>query len=272
MQLKEKDIELFELISTSGVCTLEQARQLYGGNEWYHYKRIQRLEKAGYLIKRGSHIELTTRSAEVIGETRYRFRHEESKEKHIEIANIALQLKDFEVLSNRDLRQEYGLNRKTHFKGAIVHNNLYYFFYLLDDNPTSQYITRIKTELKTLASSGIVRHSIIFAPTPTAMAKFGVEDCKQDELFVLPYPSGVTLISNHFNHPIDIDAPKTTRPFADYETEEYYITVLTLNNVARRHALSAYYQTPAKKPVLLICLESQKSFFTQQYSLAYIYA
>jgi hypothetical protein len=267
--LIDKDIELLRFISKTGVCTLAQAKQVYGAdNKWYHYKRIQRLEEDRYVIKRGKYIELSSKGAETVGQKKYYFRRNDIRETHAEMAHITLSLKGFEILSNRAVREEYGLNRKTHFKNVLIHEGLYHFIYLLTDNPTRKLINGIKSELRTLASSGIARHSIVFAPTPTAMAAFGVDGCKQDQLFLLPYPSGVDLLKSHFTNPIKINAPRTRKPFADYEAESHYIAVLTLNNLARRQALAAYFETHHTKPVVIYCLESQLELFSYQYPRA----
>jgi len=278
IKLTEYDKSLFKLIATSGTCTLEQARQVYkpfSNNQWYHYKRVQRLEENGYLIKRGTYLELTKKSAETIGETRYRFRHDGIRELHAEIADIVLSL-GLDFVSNRQLRTECGLNRKTYFKGAVIINGYYYFLYLLSDKPTSQHIGGIRSELKTYAASGITRKSIIFAPTPTAMSMFGNDSCKQDELFLLPYPSGLNLLNNFFTPETEeylnslFPNTVTSRyPFANYETVSQYLTILVLNDIAKRNALTSYYKSPHQpKPVSIICLESQRQLFASQYPQA----
>lgn len=267
--LNDKDIQLLEFISKTGVCTISQAKELYGAeNKWYHYKRVERLEADRYVIKRGKYIELSSKGADTVGQKKFYFRRNEIRESHAELAYLALELKDFEILSNRSVREEYGLNRKTHFRSVLVHEGLYYFVYLLTEAPNSWLVNGIKAELRTLASSGIARHSIVFAPTPTAMAVFGVDGCKQDQLFLLPYPSGVDLLKSHFTNPIKINAPKTRKPFADYEAETQYITNLILNNLARRQALAAYFETHHTKPVVIYCLESQLELFSYQYPRA----
>lgn len=278
IKLTEYDENLFRLISTTGTCTLEQARQIYkpfSNNQWYHYKRIQRLEENGYLIKRSSYLELTKRSAEIIGETKYRFRHDGVREIHAEIADIVLSL-GLDFISNRQLRTEYGLNRKTYFKGAVIINGYYYFLYLLGDKPSVQHIGGIRSELKTYSSSGITRKAIVFAPTPTAMSIFGDDSCKQDELFLLPYPSGLTLLNNYFTpetedylNSLFPNAVTSRYPFANYETISQYVTILVLNDIAKRNALTGYFKSPHQpKPVTIICLESQKQLFASHYPKA----
>ncbi len=257
---------------------MEQARQIYkpfSDNQWYHYKRIQRLEETGYLIKRGKYLELSKRSAEITGETKYRFRNDDVRELHAEIADIILSL-GLDFVSNRQLRTEYGLNRKTYFKGAVIINGYYYFLYLLSDKPSSQYIGGIRSELKTYSASGITRKAIVFAPTPTAMSMFGDDSCRQDELFLLPYPSGLNLLNNYFTpetqeylKSLFPNAVTSRYPFANYETVTQYITILVLNDIAKRNALTAYYKSPQQpKPVSIICLESQRQLFASHYPKA----
>ena len=61
------------------------------------------------------------------------------------------------------------------------------------------------------------------------------------------------------------------KPFAHYETESHYITILILNDIAKRSSLYAYYTLPYQdKPVKVICLESQKKLFTVQFPQAEI--
>lgn len=278
IRLTEYDKNLFRLIAISGTCTLEQARQVYkpfSNNQWYHYKRIQRLEENGHLIKRGSYLELTKRSAEIIGETKYRFRHDGVREAHAEITDIVLSL-GLDFVSNRQLRTEYSLNRKTYFKGAVIIDGYYYFLYLLSDKPSSQHIGGIQAELRTYSSSGITRKAIVFAPTPTAMSMFGDDSCRQDELFLLPYPSGLNLLNNYFTpetqeylKSLFPNAVTSRYPFANYETISQYVTILVLNDIAKRNALTGYFKSPHQpKPVTIICLESQKQLFASHYPKA----
>lgn len=254
------------MIDISGACSLGQAKKIYSGNKWYHYKRIQRLVEAGYLIKRSGYVELTSKGAEMIGSKKLRFNKEMGVSSRFEIANIALALKNHSILSSREVREEYNLYRKTLFKNVLVCNNLYYFIYLLPEDPAAVLINSIKSELKSFSSSIMARHSIVFAPTLSAMAKFGIADCKQNELLLLPYPSGLDLINTYLGKALDL--PRVNKPFADYETEDYCIAVLTLNNIARRYALNAYFAVGSDKPVKILCLSSQVEIFSNIYPSA----
>ena len=108
------------------------------------------------------------------------------------------------------------------------------------------------------------------------MSMFGNDPCKQDELFLLPYPSGIDLLNNYFVpetqgylKSLFPNAVTSRHPFANYETASQYITILVLNDIAKRKTLSAYYTSPQQpKPVTIICLESQKQLFASQYPKA----
>lgn len=270
--ITDRDIKLFQLISLSGACTMEQARSIYGNASWYHYKRVKALQNEGYLYRRGKYLELAGIAAELIGDVRYRFR-QDTRDAASEIAQIALSLKNIEMTSSRELRMALDINRKTYFKGALFINSVYYFLYMLPGNPTRQYLTGVKTELKQLSASGICRYGVILAPSPTGMASFTIEDLRQQELFLLPYPAGIELIDHYF-HPetqayiksLIPGAVPSTKPFANFETQSSYVTVLILNDIARRYSLNSYYQSPYQaKPVVIICLESQRKLFARQY-------
>ncbi len=278
-KLTEHDLNLFRFIASTGCCTIQQARQVYSpvsNSQWYHYKRIQRLAENGYLLKHGSYLELTKWSAEIIGETKYRFRHETVRDMQIEIAEIVLSTQ-LEFISSRQIRNEFNLNRKTLFKGVFNYQDTYYFLYLLAENPNKQYLGRIYSELRMLAPAGIIRHAVVFSPTPTAMAMFGTDPCQQHEIFLLPYPSGVKLFSNYFSPEIQDyiislapGAVRSKYPFATFETPSEFFTVLILNDLSKRNALSGYFVSPFPKPVTIICLESQQELFKNQYPRARI--
>lgn len=270
--ITDRDIALFNLISISGTCTIEQAAKIFEKPGGYHYKRIQKLCEEGYLIKRGRYLELTTASSKIIGSSKYRFISDITRETRAEVVNIAQS--GLTIIPSRELRIQYGLNRKTYFKGAIEYKGLNYFFYLLTEQPSKQLINFIKSELRTYSSSGICRHAVVFAPTPTAMGMFTVDHCKQNELFLLPYPAGLSYLHTFFSESMQEyvkslmpQAVKSKMPFANYETPFCYYSVMVLNDIAKRSYLQAYYQSPAQdKPVKIICLESQKLLFANIFS------
>ena len=275
IKLLETDIKLFNAINSTGTCTIDQARQVYNHEDpWYHYKRIERLQKERLLLKHGKFLELTKRSAELIGTQKYRFNRPELRKDKAEVTDIMLSL-NTDFISSRQLRNQYGLNRRTYFKGAVKVGPDYYFLYLLGNNPRQKDINYIRAEMSTLAISDVSRKSIVFAPTHNAMAAFGANTCKQDELFLLPYPAGIDIINQYFSALDNIKSlypgEVSKKPFAHYETESHYITILILNDIAKRSSLYAYYTLPYQdKPVKIICLESQKKLFTVQFPQAEI--
>ncbi len=280
IELTDSDINLFRLIATTGCCTVAQASKIYNAdNKWYHYKRVQRLRTNGYLAKKSTYLELTSKSAEVIGENKYRFRNPDMRETSIELSEIVLAAQ-LEFISNRTLRTLYNLNRKTFFKGAFPFGGKQYFLYIMSEDAKANYYGQVQAELKLLSVSNIAPHAVIFAPNPKVMAAFGVGTFHQKELFLLPYPTGLNLFVNFFSPLIQEyvksfipnGAVISTHPHAHYETVASYYTILILNDLAKRSALDAYYYLGQQKPVTIICLESQQELFSKHYPQAKIIA
>ena len=279
MLIQEDDIRLFRIISIGGVCTIEQSKTIYSGRaEYYHYLRVRRLVEDGYLDKHGKYLELTGKSSSLIGETKYRFRNEGQKPLQCEISKIVMGMTEVETVSNRKLRNKYSLDRRTNFKGAFVLNQEEYFFYFLPSKTSLQLATFIKSELRTLSIGGICRKSIIFVSNPETMKFFSGDDSKQVELLLLPYPGGVEILNSFYSSAnqgylatLMPGAVATKMPFANYESPDCYYTILILNDIAKRSTLAAYYESPGqKRPVKIICLDTQKTLYTNKYPRAEI--
>lgn len=224
-------------------------------------------------------MELTSKSAEIIGETKYRFRNSDVRESSIELSEIVLAAQ-LEFISNRTIRSQYNLNRKTFFKGAFTFANKRYFLYLLGENNRANYYGQIKAELKLLSVANIAPHAVIFAPNPKVMAAFSTGTFHQKELFLLPYPTGLNLFINFFGPQVQNyiksfipdGAVISNHPHAHFETVANYYTILILNDLAKRSSLDAYFFLGQQKPVIIICLESQQELFSKQYPQANIIA
>lgn len=183
-----------------------------------------------------------------------------------------------EFIPARIIRKSNGLNRKTFFKGVVVINDTKYLLYLLPEEPTQQYINGVRSELRNYGTQRIFNHTIILSPTREATAAFGDKSYKQDELLLLPYPAGVPylktissvkefLIETYPN----LQPLSKPVPYANYETQDKYIAVLVLNDIAKREALTGYYVAPHQsKEVEIICLETQRNMFANLYPQAKI--
>jgi hypothetical protein len=274
MVITERDKNLFALILKTGTCTITQTKKVFGDTKWYHYKRIAQLVDAGYLLKRGSYLELTKRGAECMGDSRYRFRHDELREFHAEIAEIVLKLK-YPFVSNRDIRKTYGLDRRTFFKGGIQHGKKLYVLYVLSEKSTRQQINTIKTELKLLATTGVCEQAIVLAPTPEIMAVFQIDSHPINELLLLPSTYGIDWVNTYLDIAPEIlsrfpEAKPTNKPYAHYETKDFLITFLVLNDIVKRYTLAAYQELGMTKPVKILCLPKQQKLFLREYPKAEI--
>lgn len=277
MKIIATDLEFFRLIAAAGCCNLEQARKIYepvSNNKWYHYKRVQRLEEEGYIIKRDDQtIELALRGAEAIGETKYRFRNTATKKSHIHVADIILSTR-LKFVSNRDIRHQYNLNRRTYFKGGFEINDNLYLLYIINEETKINHIKQMHTELLINGTGKKLNRSIILFQKSQAIGMFGSDSHNQQELIVLPYSVGTHVLENYFEEEfqtilgekIPKEAKPSAYPFADYETSEEYYTFLVLHDLVKRKALENYHKTPFPKKVNIICLESQAYMFSQFYN------
>jgi hypothetical protein len=65
IEITERDMMLFELLAKTGVCTIGQTKEVYGG-EWYHYKRIEKLVANKYLKKYGRQLKLSKKASALL--------------------------------------------------------------------------------------------------------------------------------------------------------------------------------------------------------------
>lgn len=262
MEITERDKALLELIAKTGVCTITQAQTIYD-KKWYHYKRIDVLEKNNYIKKTGKYLELTAKSYELLGEKPHRFRHEGVKKQQARLTELALD-PDLEYISSRDIRRDHQLNRRVYLRGALVVNNIRYLLYILPKSTTQVNIGVIHAEIQLLAQSGISQHTIVLSPDSKASALFGEGGHRQKELFLLPHSVGIDILKAY---PSVIEQTRqkyknpqvTDKLYAHYETPEKYITIMTTNDLVKRGALMGYFASPHQpKPVDIICYETQR--------------
>lgn len=266
MKIIATDLEFFRLIATAGCCNLEQARKIYepvSNNQWYHYKRVQRLTSEGFVLKRNQIIELSLRGAELIGETKYRFRNPESRKNHAQIADLILST-NFRFVSSREVRRQYNINRITYFKGGLEINDKLYLLYIINNDITATYLKKMQAELIANGTLKLDR-SIILFKEPVMIGFFDVDPFMQQELIMLPYSAGIQFIDKYFKEEFQSilyeKIPKVAKPstclFADYETSEEYYTFLVLHDLVKQKALENYIKSPFQIPINIICLESQ---------------
>jgi hypothetical protein len=266
--LTERDYKLLRLLAISSVVNMKQAQLIYGTGQ-YHYRRVAKLVEDDFLARSGPYIELTQTSAELLDINKPRFKNQETKSWYLPIADLCLKLKEIPVLSNKEIRERYSLNRKTYFRCALEIDSEPYVVYFLHSGTTKQYITHIQKELNIFAGSHKINNAIVFAYNREVRRMFDVDSSGQDHLYLLPYPMGIDMLNQYFTpehqsrmEAIIGDAHPTGYPFADYEGASGFIADLQFNNITRRLGLTSYYIAKSKpEPITIICLDSQRQLF-----------
>ncbi|MGE5417082.1 MAG: hypothetical protein ACM3UZ_10020 [Acidobacteriota bacterium] len=188
------------------------------------------------------------------------------------VADILLDVSNWEVVSHKELREKHGLNRRTHFWAGLGKEDRLYTLYLLQETARAQEIGKIKYEIKNNAAATSLNRAIVFVPNRRTMDIFGVESLGLKELLLLPVNAAAIL--NTYNEPpvqnqiksIIGPANQCKYMFAHYEDDEYYYTDLTLNDLVKRYHLEAYFGSLHKpKKVKIICLPGNVPFYKMEY-------
>lgn len=278
LALTERDVNLLQLIGRCGAIKTEQARQIYGNKSWYHYKRLQVLERHGYVIRKGRYIELTRKGVGVIGEPcRYDIRNGYVRSIKAIVADVCLALEDWLYVPGREIkRRRESFNPNMIFQGLLIREGKRYVLYVVTDIPKDATIKRMQTEIRALKlDPGISANGVIaFCLDKEAMEVLSWENFGVKEFLVLPYPYGVKVVSNYSARGKNLieqmfpNFSPSSRPFADYEGDKTYVSVLITNDMEKRRALASYirHNMPLEKSrVIIVCLETQKAMFANKY-------
>lgn len=278
IEIQERDLELFRMLYKVLVITRKHALPIYK-TESYHDKRIRHLGFHGYLNLEGHYITLGLRGLEALKEHKmvepearlYQIKRENYNIRAY-VADLFLDMKNFEVESPQILRILHNQNKETHFKCSITTRRSpqkEYFVYFLKDNVTNPYMTKIRGEMLNNAPS-VCPRAVIFIPNPSLIKTDFTSIRNLLEVCVLPWPAGAQLLDLYYGanfqnqiRQIIGAAEPCTYTHADYETEECYYADLILNNMVRRTTIinSGRYMA---KPLKVICLDSQLPTFKQE--------
>ena len=282
-KLTDRDTKLLEALIKTGALSSRQVREIYGGVSCYHYKRLKELEKRGYLNRTGQHIQITQQGAKAIGDISgqddapIRIREPWQLKQRKNIADIFLGLSkdNWSFMSSRDIKKEVGISSSAYISCFIstARKGYGYAVYLLSNDPHKHTIRNIKGELDRLIQHGISK-AIIFCPNPESMKKFGAYNGRAlNELLVLPFPFGLSLLNNINQIHGDIQSrfnncTVSIRPFADYEEGNTFISVLINNDFIKKEHLKEYLNHARKREgreIIIACLQSQAAQFSVQF-------
>lgn len=269
--LTDRDVALLTGLATCGVMTHEQVRRIYNNVANYHYKRLSQLEDRGY-VKCGRYIEITPPGMKEIGRDAppVRKRQGWGLEKLILLSDVYIGLPEWRYLSSREIKKEMNLNDSSAIDAYIEKDGLGYAIYLLSKEPRKTTIQSIRGELKKLWTHHI-SNAVVFAPSPEGMNMISGDGVKLDSLLVLPYPYGIQLLAHKSQLESEIKSKlqgftPSSRPFADYEKGNTFVSVLAFNDVIKRENLLTYLQyanLKEGKEIIITCFKDQSPKFRQ---------
>ncbi|NMA64580.1 MAG: hypothetical protein GX964_11170 [Syntrophomonadaceae bacterium] len=191
------------------------------------------------------------------------------------MADLVMELTNWEIYSAREVRNKYSLNRANRFRGSVVRDGHEYAVYLVSSNPYARTLSAIQGEIKFLACSTPIRRAMVFAPNHDVLERFGLDDQEAEELLLLIYPDSLQLLNNYHSDEFQsylqslvAGFAPTDSPFADYEADDEYVADLILNDIVKINSLAAYFHLQHRKKVSIICLDSQKELMQSRFPSA----
>lgn len=268
-ELTERDIGLLTLLSRCRVLSMEQIKHLFGTADG-HRKRIGTLEKRGYVIRKGTYVEVLSGGLRVVapGQRSVQMRQNWRRENQSIVADIFLSLQGaWEFQFALEYKRKRDVNRSARFNAVISRDGIHYALYLLAKHLRERTLRSIKTQIGKLRRIRLSR-AVVFYQSAEALRAFGDDHCGLDSLLLLPYPYGVSILK-HRDEIYSLvrsrfRAAPCRRPFADYERGDTFITVLVDNDLAKRRHLLDYLthvKDKENRRNIAVCLTSQKPVF-----------
>lgn len=287
VQLTERDMNLLKYIAEYGVISIKTAGDIYQTKS-YHDNRIALLSSAGY-VNRSNGIKLASKGRKVLKELGVEIRHVPRKASHQQraarMSELGTVFKDSGVdfIPSWQAKELYNLRANSKAYG-VLRNDIITMIYGISENTQPKSIKHIKTEISELQEYGISR-AVILAESKKAMDMYEIEAHGLSEQLLLPWNDlGIGLLKQHIKanlcYKAAVLALKKVNPsqwaLADYSDEAgNSVIVVVLNDIEKRAKLHGYYymsqhRHTSTQQVILICLESQVSLFTQEYPKARI--
>jgi hypothetical protein len=267
-ELTDRDIALLHILGRCGIMKPAQANVIYGGVKKYHIRRIEKLSKAGMIIRDRGYIRPTKKGLQAAGYDGefVRILKHQYKDRALAV-ELLLAFPEWDISFGIELKRRDMIERRSQIAGVIERNNLKYAFYLISHIPSPGNVTFIRSELRDLRIWGIDRIGIFctnkkIIEALTIDPPTGIKEC-----CLLPYPAGVdsfrrifaedfvALINQHFP-----GVKVSNRPFAHFEWQGNYITVMHTNDLVKRQALInylTYAQKRESRKCILVCTPGQ---------------
>lgn len=273
--LTDRDKKLLHLLGKCGVLRTDQAKLIYDGVKKYHLRRIEKLASKGMIVREYGYIRPTSRGLQAAGfEGRpIRVKKHQYKDRVLAV-DVLSNFQDWEIEYAIELKRRGVVERRSQISAVISKGSLQYGVYIQTHTPRPSTVCFLRSEMRELHMAGIER-VIIFYLTSDYTEVFGKAPDYIKECCLLPYPAGVNsfkrIFTQDFRAFINQRFPglkPCRRPFAHFQWQGKYITVMHTNDLVKRQTLSdylTYVQNREARKCLLVCTPGQVKDLQNQF-------
>lgn len=269
-ELTGRDKELLSLLARCRVLEMNQVARVYGVRD-YHRMRVEVLAARGYLLRQRGLVKATQKGLREMGLNGdiVPVRNAGQRRKLAGFAEVYLALRDRWSFA---FSGEYKKRRPdlsfASFGAVIARNGAEYVVYLLLSKSHESSVAKLRQEIAGLVHYNI-RRAVVLCAHDHTLALFGSDPLGLDSLILLPYPGGLDILCrlDEIHACARAEFPgclPCKRPFADYERDDVYISVLADHDLARQRFLHDYLghvQRFEKRPCVGVCLPGQEEHF-----------
>ncbi len=246
--ITDRDYQLLNLLSQCGVMKPEQTKMAYGNVTEYHLKRIQKLIAARVLIRDNGYIRPSASGLRMAGiQARPMHLERYHYEEHALAVELVSQLPLWSPVYARELKRIKKIQNSSGICVTISKDNTQYAIYIITKDTPEGMLKLNRSEISNLPLSGINR-VLVFYTSDSIMQTVGFKPPDGlRECCLLRYPEGVASLKRWFSPEFQSfmqtrfpGMKPCSRPFAHFEHNGDYVTVLIHNDLLIRAALIDY--------------------------------
>lgn len=289
--MTDRDYNLLVLVSKSGAVSNEQAHVIYGEDKSsYYLKRLKILSNEGYIKRRKGFVTLKIKGLKAVGiSTKPEKKKDYIVRKKAEMAELFFRLEGWQVVFGTEFKNMKALNRGSRIE-AVIRNGDYEFaiFQMSSKTPKANTVAAYLNEINTLPRKAGINRAVIFCQTECAEIILNrINKPTVEELLLLPYPRGMSLIENRYNIFFDeilieefpgIKKGVSTLNLAEYTwvTKDgvYYISDLLTNDAVKMYHLDNFYSNKLtvkmEKKIIILCPHAKYQEIRKRYPKAIV--
>jgi hypothetical protein len=270
-EVTERDEVLMRFLARGCVLRTDQALRFFG-TKAYGYKRLEQLQKRGYLKRYARYLQVTAKGLRVLGidSSTLRLRKEWEWEHRARVSDVCFMLSSWQFQFALEMKRgNRDIYKNARFDAVITKDGRSLALYLVGEVRAST-LAALRRDWSVLRAWGF-SGAVVLCRHKAALSVFDTPDLLKDlnlsRLFVLPHPQGVAILNNISE--LHQRAAKLfpgfvacSRPFADLEKGNVLVSFLIANDLIKRRLLHNYVNHVRDKEGrinVVVCLESQKA-------------